>query len=49
MFFVLLIFSETDETEFKMILTPEMVRTEFPQIGQALSEEGKEKSVKDGR
>ncbi|KFW08933.1 Primary ciliary dyskinesia protein 1, partial [Eurypyga helias] len=26
---------ETDETEFKMILTPEMVRAEFPQIGQA--------------
>ncbi|NWH80191.1 PCDP1 protein, partial [Piaya cayana] len=23
---------ETDETEFKMILTPEMVRAEFPQI-----------------
>nr|XP_010309307.1 PREDICTED: cilia- and flagella-associated protein 221 [Balearica regulorum gibbericeps] len=40
---------ETDETEFKMILTPEMVRAEFPQIGQALSEEGKEKSAKDDR
>ncbi|GAB0191368.1 cilia- and flagella-associated protein 221 [Grus japonensis] len=40
---------ETDETEFKMILTPEMVRAEFPQIGQALSEEGKEKSSKDDR
>nr|XP_021146856.1 cilia- and flagella-associated protein 221 isoform X1 [Columba livia]XP_021146857.1 cilia- and flagella-associated protein 221 isoform X1 [Columba livia]XP_021146858.1 cilia- and flagella-associated protein 221 isoform X1 [Columba livia] len=39
---------ETDETELKMILTPEMVRAEFPQIGQALSEEGKEESVKDG-
>ncbi|XP_064022566.1 cilia- and flagella-associated protein 221 [Pogoniulus pusillus] len=26
---------ETDEDEFKMILTPEMVRAEFPQIGQA--------------
>ncbi|KGL95134.1 Primary ciliary dyskinesia protein 1, partial [Charadrius vociferus] len=40
---------ETDETEFKMILTPEMVRAEFPQIGQALSEEGKEKSAKEER
>ncbi|XP_064926501.1 cilia- and flagella-associated protein 221 isoform X13 [Columba livia] len=39
---------ETDETELKMILTPEMVRAEFPQIGQSLSEEGKEESVKDG-
>ncbi|KAM6129380.1 LOW QUALITY PROTEIN: cilia- and flagella-associated protein 221 [Pterocles gutturalis] len=38
---------ETDETEFKMVLTPEMVRAEFPQIGQALSEEGKEKSAKE--
>lgn len=32
-----------------MILTPEMVRAEFPQIGQALSEEGKEKSAKEER
>ncbi|KFV02406.1 Primary ciliary dyskinesia protein 1, partial [Pterocles gutturalis] len=40
---------ETDETEFKMVLTPEMVRAEFPQIGQALSEEGKEKSAKEER
>ncbi|KAM6332542.1 cilia- and flagella-associated protein 221 [Podargus strigoides] len=37
---------ETDETEFKMVLTPEMVRAEFPQIEEALSEEGKEKSEK---
>ncbi|NWX20590.1 PCDP1 protein, partial [Aegotheles bennettii] len=40
---------ETDETEFKMILTPEMVRAEFPQIGQAVSEEDKEKSTKEER
>ncbi|KFQ01454.1 Primary ciliary dyskinesia protein 1, partial [Haliaeetus albicilla] len=40
---------ETDETEFKMILTPEMVRAEFPQIGQALSEESKEKPAKEER
>ncbi|NXL37097.1 PCDP1 protein, partial [Glaucidium brasilianum] len=39
---------ETDEAEFKMILTPEMVRAEFPQIGQSLSE-GKEKSAKEER
>ncbi|NXT74120.1 PCDP1 protein, partial [Zapornia atra] len=38
---------ETDETEFKMILTPEMVRAEFPQIAEALSEEGKEKSAEE--
>ncbi|XP_035752216.1 cilia- and flagella-associated protein 221 [Egretta garzetta] len=38
---------EADETEFKMILTPEMVRAEFPQIGQALSEDGKDKSAKE--
>ncbi|XP_068263313.1 cilia- and flagella-associated protein 221 [Nyctibius grandis] len=38
---------ETDETEFKMILTPEMVRAEFPQIEQALSEGSKEKSAKE--
>jgi len=30
-------------------LTPEMVRAEFPQIGQALSEEGKEKLAKEER
>ncbi|XP_056205366.1 cilia- and flagella-associated protein 221 isoform X2 [Falco biarmicus] len=36
---------ETDEAEFKMILTPEMVRALFPQVGEALSE-GKEKSAK---
>ncbi|XP_075286472.1 cilia- and flagella-associated protein 221 isoform X1 [Opisthocomus hoazin] len=40
---------ETDETEFKVTLTPEMVRAEFPQIGQALSEEGKEKLAKEER
>ncbi|KFP28655.1 Primary ciliary dyskinesia protein 1, partial [Colius striatus] len=40
---------ETDETEFRMILTPEMVRDEFPQIGQALSEEDKEKSARKER
>ncbi|NXA42762.1 PCDP1 protein, partial [Eudromia elegans] len=40
---------ETDESEFEMILTPDMVRAEFPQIGQVLSEEGKEKSAKEGR
>ncbi|XP_009994322.1 PREDICTED: primary ciliary dyskinesia protein 1 [Chaetura pelagica] len=38
---------ETDETEFGMILTPEMVRAEFPQVGQTLSE-ADEKSVKEG-
>ncbi|XP_074001729.1 cilia- and flagella-associated protein 221 [Numenius arquata] len=38
---------ETDETEYKMILTPEMVKAEFPQIGQALSEEDKEKPAKE--
>ncbi|XP_009902725.2 cilia- and flagella-associated protein 221 [Dryobates pubescens] len=30
--------SEADEDEFKMILTPEMVRAEFPQIGQTKEE-----------
>ncbi|NXL85339.1 PCDP1 protein, partial [Alectura lathami] len=39
----------TDETEFKVILTPEMLRAEFPQIGQALSEEGKVKPAKEER
>ncbi|KAM9380261.1 cilia- and flagella-associated protein 221 [Phaethornis superciliosus] len=38
---------ETDETEFKMILTPAMVKAEFPQVGQAFSEEGKEQSEKE--
>ncbi|XP_025964845.2 cilia- and flagella-associated protein 221 [Dromaius novaehollandiae] len=38
---------ETDETEFKVILTPDMVRAEFPQIEQLPSEEGKEKSTKE--
>lgn len=42
LFIILLIFSETDEAEFNMILTPEMVKAEFPQIG----EEGEEESVK---
>ncbi|KQK83015.1 primary ciliary dyskinesia protein 1-like protein [Amazona aestiva] len=40
---------ETDETEFKMALTPEMVKAEFPQIEQTLSEESKEKSAKEER
>ncbi|KFO94457.1 Primary ciliary dyskinesia protein 1, partial [Buceros rhinoceros silvestris] len=40
---------ETDETEFNMMLTPEMVRAQFPQIGEALSEESKEKSAKEER
>ncbi|XP_059708607.1 cilia- and flagella-associated protein 221 [Haemorhous mexicanus] len=35
---------ETDEAEFNMILTPEMVKAEFPQIGGALSED-EEQSV----
>ncbi|KAJ7407742.1 cilia- and flagella-associated protein 221 [Willisornis vidua] len=38
---------DTDEAEFEMILTPEMVRAEFPQIGQALTEKDKEKSAKE--
>ncbi|NWJ02546.1 PCDP1 protein, partial [Crypturellus undulatus] len=40
---------ETDETDFEVILTPDMIRAEFPQIGQVLSEEGKEKSAKEER
>ncbi|NXK44051.1 PCDP1 protein, partial [Chauna torquata] len=39
----------TEETEFKAVLTPEMLRAEFPQIGQAFSEEGKVKSAKEER
>uniref|UniRef100_A0A8B9QPC0 Primary ciliary dyskinesia protein 1 n=1 Tax=Anas platyrhynchos TaxID=8839 RepID=A0A8B9QPC0_ANAPL len=39
---------ETAETEFKVILTPEMLRAEFPQIGQAFTE-GKMKSLKEER
>uniref|UniRef100_A0A8B9B940 Cilia and flagella associated protein 221 n=1 Tax=Anser brachyrhynchus TaxID=132585 RepID=A0A8B9B940_9AVES len=39
----------TDEMEFKVILTPEMLRAEFPQIGQAFPEEGKMKSAKEER
>lgn len=38
-------FSETDEAEFNMILTPEMVKAEFPQIEGALSED-EEQSIK---
>ncbi|XP_009675502.2 cilia- and flagella-associated protein 221 isoform X2 [Struthio camelus] len=38
---------EIDETEFKVMLTPDMIRAEFPQVGQVLSEEGQEKSVKE--
>ncbi|KFP03394.1 Primary ciliary dyskinesia protein 1, partial [Calypte anna] len=38
---------ETGETEFKITLTPEMVKAEFPQVGQAFSEEGKEQSEKE--
>ncbi|XP_061225965.1 cilia- and flagella-associated protein 221 [Neopsephotus bourkii] len=40
---------ETDETEFKITLTPEMVKAEFPQIGQTFLEESKEKSAKEER
>ncbi|NXJ10006.1 PCDP1 protein, partial [Odontophorus gujanensis] len=39
----------TDETEFEVLLTPEMLRAEFPQIEQMLSEDGKVKSAKEGR
>ncbi|XP_027750900.1 cilia- and flagella-associated protein 221 isoform X2 [Empidonax traillii] len=38
---------ETYEDEFEMILTPEMVRAEFPQIGEALTEEDEEESAKE--
>uniref|UniRef100_A0A8C3R8L5 Cilia and flagella associated protein 221 n=1 Tax=Cyanoderma ruficeps TaxID=181631 RepID=A0A8C3R8L5_9PASS len=37
---------ETDEAEFNMILTPEMVKAEFPQIWGALSEKDEEESAK---
>ncbi|XP_068051410.1 cilia- and flagella-associated protein 221 isoform X2 [Anomalospiza imberbis] len=37
---------DTDEAEFNMILTPEMVKAEFPQIGGALSKEDEEESPK---
>ncbi|KAL2302144.1 hypothetical protein Nmel_009559 [Mimus melanotis] len=40
---------ETDEAEFNMILTPEMVKAEFPQIGEALSEKDEEESSKKER
>ncbi|XP_072198159.1 cilia- and flagella-associated protein 221 [Excalfactoria chinensis] len=38
-----------DETEFEVLLTPEMLSAEFPQIEQMLSEEGKIKSAKEER
>ncbi|RLW04876.1 hypothetical protein DV515_00005659 [Chloebia gouldiae] len=37
---------ETHEAEFNKILTPEMVKAEFPQIGGALSKEDEEESAK---
>ncbi|KAM7017118.1 cilia- and flagella-associated protein 221 [Passerculus sandwichensis] len=37
---------ETDEAAFKMILTPEMVKAEFPQVEGALSEEYEGQSIK---
>ncbi|XP_023787110.1 cilia- and flagella-associated protein 221 isoform X1 [Cyanistes caeruleus] len=40
---------ETDEAEFNMILTPEMVKAEFPQTGGALSEEDENESAKKAR
>ncbi|OXB73167.1 UNVERIFIED_CONTAM: hypothetical protein H355_007427 [Colinus virginianus] len=39
----------TDETEFEVLLTPEMLRAEFPQIEQMLSEDGEVKSAKEER
>uniref|UniRef100_A0A8C9F8C3 Primary ciliary dyskinesia protein 1 n=1 Tax=Pavo cristatus TaxID=9049 RepID=A0A8C9F8C3_PAVCR len=39
----------TDETEFEVLLTPEMLSAEFPQIEQMLSEEGNVKSAKEER
>ncbi|XP_065606576.1 cilia- and flagella-associated protein 221 [Cyrtonyx montezumae] len=39
----------TDETEFEVLLTPEMLRAEFPQIEQMLSEDAKVKSAKEER
>lgn len=42
-------FSGTDETEFEVLLTPEMLSAEFPQIEQMLTEEGKVKSAKKER
>ncbi|XP_040531621.1 cilia- and flagella-associated protein 221 isoform X1 [Gallus gallus] len=39
----------TDETEFEVLLTPEMLSAEFPQIEQMLTEEGKVKSAKKER
>ncbi|KAF2988651.1 hypothetical protein EK904_007402, partial [Melospiza melodia maxima] len=37
---------ETDEAAFNMILTPEMVKAEFPQVEGALSEEYEGQSIK---
>ncbi|NXC45753.1 PCDP1 protein, partial [Penelope pileata] len=39
----------TDENKFEVLLTPEMLRAEFPQIEQVLSEEGKVKTAKEER
>ncbi|XP_042683221.1 cilia- and flagella-associated protein 221 [Centrocercus urophasianus] len=39
----------TDENEFEVLLTPEMLSAEFPQIEQMISEEGKIKSAKEER
>ncbi|POI35989.1 hypothetical protein CIB84_000262 [Bambusicola thoracicus] len=39
----------TDETEFEVLLTPEMLSAEFPQIEQMLSEDGKVKSAQKER
>ncbi|XP_021256534.1 cilia- and flagella-associated protein 221 isoform X2 [Numida meleagris] len=39
----------TDEAEFEVLLTPEMLRAEFPQIEQLLLEEGNVKSAKEDR
>lgn len=49
MFIILLIFSETDEADFNMILTPEMVKAEFPQTGGELSEKDEEEPAKKER
>ncbi|KAF4788133.1 Cilia- and flagella-associated protein 221 [Turdus rufiventris] len=40
---------ETDEADFNMILTPEMVKAEFPQIGGELSEKDEEEPAKKER
>lgn len=49
LFVILLIFSETDEAEFNMILTPEMVKAEFPQIEGELSGKDEEEPAKKER